>query len=61
MTRKYEKSTSWKKRKLLAQVAGEYQLAQRADLCCLTGPTVNILATGQQLRRYNVIILLLTN
>jgi hypothetical protein len=33
MKRKYEKSTSWKKRKLLAQVAQEYQLAQRADLC----------------------------
>ena len=33
MTRKYEKSTGWKKRKLLAQVAWEYQLAQQADLC----------------------------
>jgi hypothetical protein len=33
MTQKYEKSTGWKKRKLLAQVAREYQLAKRADLC----------------------------
>jgi hypothetical protein len=33
MARKYEKSTGWKKQKLLAQVAREYQLAQRADLC----------------------------
>jgi hypothetical protein len=33
MTRKYEKSTGWKKQKLLTQVAREYQLAQWADLC----------------------------
>jgi hypothetical protein len=43
MTRKYEKSTSWKKQKLQAQVARSF--------FCLTGPTVNILATGQRLRR----------
>jgi hypothetical protein len=33
MTWKYEKSTGWKKQKLLTQVAREYQLAQWADLC----------------------------
>ena len=45
MTWKYEKSTGWKKRKLLAQVPREYQLAQRADLCSVW------LATGPRLRR----------